>query len=289
MNSIIQRQLERVDTALNTLVESIASYNPSVTAANDLLAADNELASGVNCRKISKSLLMPAFCDRLTAGSVAAHQANHARILALRSEVSSLNATITSSITTLADTLTDFRSQKITPVTETQRPLPYQVLLEYAAKVSRYTAPRGNKAISQGGTGTGEAAAPINGADVGSQDDTQTAQEPSKEGEQQDAEAAAKALWVPWPTDGIIKQGALGHIQTLLETGQDPAKSVSQEVGEPKAEETVKDEEVGDAGVTAPVEPARPQEAMRREIQTEQAPKVFGGLDLYDPDNMDDE
>ena len=52
MNSIIQGQLDRVDTALNALIESIASYNPSVAAANDLLAADDELAKGVKTCEI---------------------------------------------------------------------------------------------------------------------------------------------------------------------------------------------------------------------------------------------
>ena len=52
MNTIIQGQLDRVDTALNTLIESIASYNPSVPAANDLLAADDELAEGVKSCEI---------------------------------------------------------------------------------------------------------------------------------------------------------------------------------------------------------------------------------------------
>ena len=57
MNSIIQGQLDRVETALNTLIESIASYNPSVTAANDLLAADDELAQGVKSCEILESEL----------------------------------------------------------------------------------------------------------------------------------------------------------------------------------------------------------------------------------------
>ena len=52
MNTIIQGQLDRVDIALNTLVESIASYNPSIPAANKLLAADDDLARGVQSRKI---------------------------------------------------------------------------------------------------------------------------------------------------------------------------------------------------------------------------------------------
>ena len=53
MNNIIQGQLDRVDTALNTLIDSIASYNPSIAAANDLLAADNELTRGVKSCKLA--------------------------------------------------------------------------------------------------------------------------------------------------------------------------------------------------------------------------------------------
>ena len=51
MNSIIQSQLDRVDNALNALIASIESYNPSVPAAIDLLAADDELQRGVKLRK----------------------------------------------------------------------------------------------------------------------------------------------------------------------------------------------------------------------------------------------
>ena len=50
MNTIIQTQLDRVETALNTLIESIASYNPSIPAANALLAADDDLNNGLKQR-----------------------------------------------------------------------------------------------------------------------------------------------------------------------------------------------------------------------------------------------
>lgn len=50
MNAIIQGQLDRIEAALNTLVSSIESYNPSVPAAIDLLAADTELQEGVKQR-----------------------------------------------------------------------------------------------------------------------------------------------------------------------------------------------------------------------------------------------
>lgn len=53
MKSLIQGQLDRVDSALNTLVDSIASYNPSVFAATELLAADDELTKGIELCKLS--------------------------------------------------------------------------------------------------------------------------------------------------------------------------------------------------------------------------------------------
>ena len=55
MNTVIQNQLDRVETALNTLITSIESYNPSVPAAIDLLTADTDLQEGVKQRKTSCS------------------------------------------------------------------------------------------------------------------------------------------------------------------------------------------------------------------------------------------
>ncbi|KAI4225546.1 MAG: hypothetical protein L6R40_008352 [Gallowayella cf. fulva] len=58
MNTIIQGQLDRVEAALNTLTASIESYNPSVPAAVDLLAADDQLQQGVKLHASSISNLL---------------------------------------------------------------------------------------------------------------------------------------------------------------------------------------------------------------------------------------
>ena len=60
MNAIIQNQLDRVETALNTLIESIASYNPSIPAANALLAADDDLNNGLK-QRMNKLFQIPEF------------------------------------------------------------------------------------------------------------------------------------------------------------------------------------------------------------------------------------
>lgn len=59
MNAAIQGQLDRIETALNALVASIESYNPSVPAAIDLLAADTELQQGVKQRTNPGQLAIP--------------------------------------------------------------------------------------------------------------------------------------------------------------------------------------------------------------------------------------
>ena len=43
MNSLLQTQFTRVEAALSTLVDSISSYNPSPSAAYNLVAADDAL------------------------------------------------------------------------------------------------------------------------------------------------------------------------------------------------------------------------------------------------------
>ena len=50
MNPTIQAQLDRLETSLTALVDSIASYNPSIPAASSLLQADLDLQDGLDQR-----------------------------------------------------------------------------------------------------------------------------------------------------------------------------------------------------------------------------------------------
>jgi hypothetical protein len=52
MDDVLQAQFDRVEQALGTLVDSIASYNPNPQAAIDLVAADDELSRGLDQRRI---------------------------------------------------------------------------------------------------------------------------------------------------------------------------------------------------------------------------------------------
>jgi len=148
MNSTIQYQLDRIETALTTLTDSIASYNPSVTAVHDLLAADDALTEGLNqCEYLIPSLDLstptplpppPTNADKT---SVSTHQANNARILSLHSTSTSLTTTLTNTLTTLSALRASILAAPATTQTPSQRPIPSSTLLDYAKNISRYTAP----------------------------------------------------------------------------------------------------------------------------------------------------
>lgn len=50
MNAILQAQFQRVEGALNTLIDSISTYTPDTEAAAVLVAADDELSKGLEQR-----------------------------------------------------------------------------------------------------------------------------------------------------------------------------------------------------------------------------------------------
>lgn len=54
MDALLEERFQRMETALNTLIDSITTYNPSVQAAEDLVAADDEFSKGLEqCKAIS--------------------------------------------------------------------------------------------------------------------------------------------------------------------------------------------------------------------------------------------
>lgn len=270
MNQIIQNRLDRIDASLSALIDSISSYNPSIPAAQDLLTADDELNKGVK--------------------QLVTHQRNYGRITSLRSEIDTLNATITSKLTSLATLRSEILTQKITPVPDDARQVSCGELLDYAQRISRYTAPPTYTAPGQqlletkaGETGGEAGKGEVNGvgAEQAGQADT------GKEAEAQAPAMPGAGSFVPWPSEEVIRQGALGQIQVLLEQGIDPT-TVRTEGGQ-KIDEVIEDDREGEQrkhDATSQEQQTRPPQdaAMVREVAREEKPKVFGGLDLYDPD-----
>jgi hypothetical protein len=56
MNCNLQSRFERVEIALNTLLDSISSYNPSTQAAVALVEADDDLSKGLEQRKLPQQV-----------------------------------------------------------------------------------------------------------------------------------------------------------------------------------------------------------------------------------------
>ncbi|CAF9930467.1 hypothetical protein IMSHALPRED_008184 [Imshaugia aleurites] len=296
MNTIIQAQLDRVETALNTLIESIASYNPSIPAANALLAADDDLNNGLK-QCTNKNFQIP---EGPTTGIslrfllsdisvVSAHQCNHARIQSLRRTIEQQNASITDTLTTLASTRADLLSTPSSLPQKDARNVPYNELLDYAKRISRYTVPP----TFRPGLPPAQTALPpaVNGDTVAIEEGGHDIKE-EKEGRGTASLEDVERKWldplnqipfVPWVSDETIKRGALAEIQSMVERGQDPENVGAGVSEEQKAEtmETGKGEDAveREAGVSADG-----GTGMQRR---EEKPKVFGGLDLYDPHSPD--
>ncbi|KAI4159826.1 MAG: hypothetical protein LQ342_006244 [Letrouitia transgressa] len=284
MNNALQSQLSRVESALNTLITSIESYNPSVPAALDLLSADSELQNDVQ-----------VLCQ---------HQANHARILALREKIEAQNQQITSTLQLLADARQELIETPATAFPEDQRKVPYHELLDYAKRISRYTVPPtfrerpvpapAQTAVARKSEGdedvkmTNGAVAPA--AESNGETTTEGEGERDKgigvssleQSEVQWLDPMAKFQFVPWPSEEVIKRGALAQIQVMLEQGVDPTDV------EHKDEPIVKQEEREDVEMATEPLDSVTAEGGRKIDRREEKPKVFKGLDL-DVDSDDDE
>ncbi|KAI4288147.1 MAG: hypothetical protein L6R35_002588, partial [Caloplaca aegaea] len=243
MNAIIQGQLDRVEAALNTLVSSIESYNPSVPAAIDLLAADSELQEGVQQRKLPLPpchllhIVSPT-CPKPDLGSVAQHQAHHARILALRSAIEEREQRRRSTLTLLAETRADILSTPVTtfPEKTSRNDVPYTELLDYASRISKYTVPptfrepppppqqpASNAApTAANGVGGGAVAESREANAVVANGEVVAPQGEEGKGVGEKSLGANEIQWLnqqaqlpftPWPTEDVIKRGALGQIQ----------------------------------------------------------------------------
>ncbi|KAK0514503.1 hypothetical protein JMJ35_003120 [Cladonia borealis] len=278
MNDIIQTQLDRVETALTQLIDSISSYNPSIPATSALLLADDELKQGL---------------QQLTT-----HQRNHARMHHLREQIAQKNNSITTTIKTLATTRADLLSQPTSlPTTETRK-VPYIDLLDYAKRISRYTVPPTFRPplplpTAQTPAPPAAVAAAVNGADSTSPvKDTRDGEAVENGGEREGVgmgsleEVERKWLdplagmgFVPWVGEEAMRSGALAEIQAMVERGEDPGL-----VGWWEVKEEGERMEGVEGGVEGKEEGEERRVERRAERRVEEKPKVFGGLDLYDPD-----
>lgn len=198
--------------------------------------------------------------------------------------------------------------------------MPFTELLEYARNISRYTVPptyreappnpkaatiddrKGDAAPAVNGTGDAvaearEVNAIANGAiSEGGKEKTGVGVSSLDQGEVKWLNEYEQILFVPWPKEEVIKRGALGQIQMMLEQGVDPeATGAAEEVARKiEAEGGERDVQMGEGpteavGVAGVVGQQRENDGqtMVEERRREEKPKVFKGLDL-DEDSDED-
>ena len=85
--------------------------------------------------------------------------------------------------------------------------------------------------------------------------------------------------FVPWVGEEAMRSGALAEIQAMVERGEDPGV-----VGVGEVKEDGEKMEGVEGGVEGKGEEEDRRVERRAERRVEEKPKVFGGLDLYDPD-----
>jgi len=293
MDKQLDVRFERVEKALAVLIDSIAKYNPSEKLAEDLVAADRELAKGLQ--------------------ELERHQNNHARIQQLREETSSLDAQTKDTIGALWNMRKEVKNTQTTiyPPTGPKYHFTTAELLDYARRISRTTLPPpgvtngidlNTTSTPPGAQGTQDLDAQtpntsFNGGTVpGTQVGTPATAAPptplpnggSGSGpsgppnlfDQSQATIASTAAtqmpenlvpWVnpfhgavfyPWPTEDNIRAGALASYQQLIDGGIEP-KGYDPEEEERKREE--EEQARKDAEEAARVEREEADRRMREE------------------------
>ncbi|KAK7981466.1 hypothetical protein PG996_009158 [Apiospora saccharicola] len=224
MDKVIDVRFERMEKALANLVDSIAKYTPNTHAATELDAAQADLTQGLE--------------------ELQTHQRNHARIQQLRSVSASLDGQIKDTLMQLAQARKELTSTSTTVFPEKGTyPINYTELLNYGRHIAKTTVPPSgvanappltanssapptqpesaveSAAPTPGGTPNGVASAPNGALDQLSGQQTTTA---LPDHIQDSLNPLAGAMFVPWPSEAHIRNGALAQLDFLSSRGIDP-------------------------------------------------------------------
>ncbi|CUS15516.1 unnamed protein product [Tuber aestivum] len=182
MNAIVQKSFDNLETSLATLIESVASYNPSPAAARAVIAAD----------------------DGLDGEAVGEHQHGYQKILALREVSEALDKQLTE----LLEGLSEARKE----LSNVPGTVPYDELLTYARKISKYTRPPQSSKFTQ-------ADASGSGRDKPEQNDGEASQQSQRslplglsEEDVSALDPSSQLQFTPWPSEEVMKRGALSQM-----------------------------------------------------------------------------
>ena len=307
MNAILQAQLTTLETAINTLTDSLTAYAPSPAAARDVVAADDALAAGL--------------------AQVAQHQRNVTHIRALRAQAAALDDGFTQALTALAGARTTLLD---VPLTRPRAPaagdgdgagaraVSHTDVLLAARTAVRFTAPLDLPSPGAGAEPAPESAgarrrASDQDVDMTSVDkaqaDTPAANEaPAKLNPGLRALGADERAWLdpldgggggggiapeelPWPTEAMVARSALARSQGWARAVMDGEERKAGP-GETEGGGGKEDAEMVDAGRDQDGEAQRRQQQQRQEArraQEQEKPRVFTGMELYDPASPDED
>lgn len=224
-------RFDAVEKALGTLINSITSFNPSISQAQDLVAAQEELLAGLVQLEI--------------------HQNNYLRIQQLQEETATFDTQIKDTMTLIWETRKEVKATPVTkaPASRLGSDFSYTDLLNYASRISRTTLPppgvTNGVNLSAQPTADGETPTSAitnnqpsaNGAVPGPDPSTASITSPSTGQPQPIASGSSTALpahmlpavnllegavFYPWPSEERIRSGALAACQRLADRGIDP-------------------------------------------------------------------
>ncbi|KAM0810123.1 putative Mediator of RNA polymerase II transcription subunit 4 [Seiridium cardinale] len=252
MDAQMAARFERVEEALATLIDSVSRYNPTIAQGNELVTADQELFKGLDLLKI--------------------HQQNYARIQHLQSITTGLDNQIKDILTQLAQARKELVNTPATSFpTGPSYPINYAELLAYARRISKTTLPNANVLASAQASAADSTAKPdsaaetpavatpvtgtpngvgtpaqLNGPAAGTpvingEPSSQQTSTTLPEGLQAHINPLANTDFIPWPTEDLLRQGALANIQYLTDKGINPQGY------DPSAEEARKKQEEEEA------------------------------------------
>ncbi|KAK5712045.1 hypothetical protein LTR15_012114 [Elasticomyces elasticus] len=222
MLSQLQASYQNLDASLQRLTDSIAAYNPSPTAASDLLAADDALTIDLSTLLTHQhnTHLLSALHDQARANDEKI-KSHFRAVAALRKEVTAIPS---------------FSP----PTATTTREIGVDELLSYARYISPTTVPPTfRRTALKSGLDTGI----TSGGGLGTPPPPAIQDSGAGDGEMEAMKRtnpatldlnAAHAAWLspslpfaPWPEQYILTAGALGRIQIMLEQGKDPGAVLS--------------------------------------------------------------
>ena len=261
MLSQFQASYQRVEQSLQRLTDSIAAYNPSVTAADELLVANEEVDHDLEKRREYGRMYVAGIAD---ARAVVTHQTNHVRLQQLRQQTTSLDQKIKDTVKLIADLRRDIQAipsdTSTTDTADPRREVSVDELLRYAKFISKTAPTVPRKPVleakppslpPEGGQAhiTNGIATPPPGAQDDS-DPTSTRAEivglnaVPQTGQMYVAPPpeVGNMGFEPWPSHGQVQLSALADIQKMVEAGRDPGSVLTPEQRE-AAEKARKEEE----------------------------------------------